>query len=110
MLREKARRLLVEEVDENGRSEVKELELPEYDDSEEAREDEERRREQRRNLARESPFGCNAADECERRRCVQDWRRSLRASYLTWREAMRRVLRDVDARIEDLGAEIGANL
>ncbi|KAL0271277.1 UNVERIFIED_CONTAM: hypothetical protein PYX00_008418 [Menopon gallinae] len=109
LLREKTRHLLVEEVDDNGRSEVKELELPEYEDSEEVREDEKRRREQRKEFAREGSLGCDATDDRERRRCLQERRKKLRTSYRNWREAMRRVLRDVDARIEDLGAEIGEN-
>ncbi|KAK6634153.1 hypothetical protein RUM44_004761 [Polyplax serrata] len=109
--------IIVEEVDRNGNSALKMLELPDYDigqelpderrrksDSEGEKDSKVRLSQRDANGGKEEEeddlYGCRRKDENRRRKCLQRRKKLIRKKYRNWRGLIRRIIKDIDKKIK----------
>lgn len=100
------RTIKVEEVDKDGNSVVKVLELPDYDLGQESRSDKNLSSTEPKTeigeIANQDEYGCGERNENQRRKCLKQRKKLLKKRYKSWKWLIRGIIKDLDRKIKNL--------
>lgn len=103
---------MVEEVDRYGNSVIRDMEVPDFDESWELQEDKERREEQEREFRQESilqnqmlreKYGCELQDEDLKRKCLIQHKESLKRTYQDMKLRIQSLVKEINAKLKEMG-------
>lgn len=102
-------------MDQNGNSVIRDLEVPDFDDSLELREDKERREEQEREFRQESiiqnqmlreKYGCELQNEELKRKCLLQHKRALKRTYQDMKKRIQSLIKEINTKLKDMGDSV----